>query len=119
MFKHIFFSYCDAPEPWQIGLQDPATPVMEGMISFHNYLMFFLVTVVVFVLWMLYSAFTSRSNPFLPSRFSHSSVLEITWTVIPALILVLIALPSFTLLYSLDELIDASLTLKIIGHQWY
>ena len=54
-----------------------------------------------------------------PQKFTHSSILEIIWTIIPAVVLLFIAVPSFTLLYSLDELIDPAITLKIVGHQWY
>jgi len=110
-------SFCDAAQPWQLNLQDPATPIAEGMLYFHNYIMFFLVSISVFVLWMLFSVFYTNSAK--SSKFSHSSVLEIIWTIIPAIVLVFIAIPSFTLLYSLDELSDPLITLKIVGHQWY
>jgi len=113
----IYFSYCDIGEPWQLNLQEPATPIAEGMFFFHNYLMFFLISIGVFVFWMLYSAFITNSK--VSSSFSHSSILEIVWTIIPALILIFIAVPSFTLLYSLDEFSDPSITIKIVGHQWY
>lgn len=109
--------FCDVAEPWQINFQDPATPIAEGMLYFHNYIMFFLISISIFVLWMLYSVFLTNSN--VSSKFSHSSILEIVWTIIPAVILVFIAVPSFTLLYSLDELSDPLVTVKIIGHQWY
>jgi cytochrome c oxidase subunit 2 len=126
MFKineliNFFFSFCDAPEPWQMGLQDPATPAVEGMIFFHDYLMLFLIIIGLFVIWMLYVviiSFNEKSNA-VSEKFTHSSVLEIVWTILPALVLLLIAIPSFTLLYSLDELIDPVVTLKIVGHQWY
>jgi len=125
LFKFInlnkLFSFCDASEPWQLGIQDPATPILEGMISFHNYLIFFLLLIGIFVLWMLYYVivnFNSIKNP-TPTQFTHSSLLEIIWTIIPAFVLLLIAIPSFALLYSLDELIDPAVTLKIVGHQWY
>lgn len=114
-------SYCDAPESWQLGIQDPATPIAEGMIFFHNYLMFFLIFIGIFVFWMLSEIllrFNSVENP-IPQKFTHSSLLEIVWTIIPAVILVIIAIPSFALLYSLDEIIDPVITLKVIGHQWY
>jgi len=115
------FSHCDSPQSWQMTLQDPATPIMEGMFDFHNYLMFFLVLIFVFVYTMLFNIlmFYTEEKNVLSQKFSHSSLLEIIWTTIPAVILVLIAIPSFALLYSLDELIDPVLTLKIIGHQWY
>jgi len=120
-FINFFFAFCDAPEPWQMGLQDPATPGVEGMIFFHDYLMLFLITIGLFVVWMLYVvaiSFNEKSNT-VSEKFTHSSVLEIVWTILPALVLLLIAIPSFTLLYSLDELIDPVVTLKIVGHQWY
>lgn len=120
-WKKIIISSCDAAESWQLGIQDPATPVMEGMIYFHNYLVFFVVFIAVAVFWLLYrviSDFNSETNPIV-NKFTHSSILEIVWTIIPAVILVLIAIPSFALLYSLDELVDPVVTLKIVGHQWY
>jgi len=118
---HVVFSSCDAAQKWQLGIQDPASPLLEGMISFHNYLMFFLTFIGIFVCYILYYCiinynFISNKTP---NIFAHISVLEIIWTILPAFILILIAIPSFSLLYSLDELIDPSLTLKIIGHQWY
>jgi cytochrome c oxidase subunit 2 len=117
----FFFSYCDAPEAWQMNIQDPATPALEGMLFFHNYLMFYLIVIGVVVFWFLYLIifrYNDQVNP-TPQVFTHSSMLEIIWTLVPAFILVLIAVPSFTLLYSLDENIDPSITLKVIGHQWY
>ena len=120
---NLFFTYCDASEPWQLGLQDPATPVFEGMIFFHNYLVFFLIIIGCFVFWVLYVTLTSFNETINPVSkrqiFTHSSLLEIVWTILPAVVLLLIAIPSFALLYSLDELIDPSVTLKVIGHQWY
>ena len=112
---------CDAAEAWQLNCQDPATPMFEGMIFFHNYLLFFLIFISVPVIMLIYkicTTFNEEANP-VSNKFTHSSMLEIIWTIIPALILLLIAIPSFALLYSLDELIDPVLTLKIIGHQWY
>jgi cytochrome c oxidase subunit 2 len=115
--KFIFTCYCDSAQPWQVTIQDPASPIAEGMFFFHNYLMFFLVGVGIFVLWMLCCSLYYSSPK--PIKFAHSNVLEIVWTIIPAVILIIIAVPSFTLLYSLDELIEPTITLKIIGHQWY
>jgi cytochrome c oxidase subunit 2 len=94
---------------------------MEGMINFHNYIMIFLISIGTFVLWILYKAvnnFDENINV-VSEKFTHSRALEIIWTIIPAVVLMLIAIPSFGLLYSLDELIDPTLTLKIVGHQWY
>jgi cytochrome c oxidase subunit 2 len=109
--------YCDAAENWQIGIQDPSTPIAQGMLGFHNYLMIYLIVIGFFVYWMLYA--TLKTNSKSPSKFSHSNLLEIIWTVIPAFILVLIAVPSFSLLYSLDEITEPGVTIKVIGHQWY
>lgn len=112
---------CDAAEKWQIGFQDPATPIVEGMYSFHHYLNFFSIIIGIFVCYVLIItaiSFNSRTNE-CPEVFTHSNVLEIIWTLIPALFLIAIALPSFSLLYSAEEFINPSLTLKILGHQWY
>jgi len=120
-FKNNFLTLCDAPEPWQTGFQDPATPAVEGMINFHNYLLLFLIVIGMIVFWLLYKVVITfnESVSQKAERFTHSSLLEIVWTILPAIVLLLIAIPSFTLLYSLDELIDPTITLKIIGHQWY
>jgi len=121
MFLNLILTSCDAPEVWQLNLQDPATPEVEGMLFFHNYLLLFLTIISIFVVWMLYIVI-SRFNEIVntkPQKFTHHSLLEIIWTAIPAFILLLMAIPSFSLLYALDELIDPSVTLKIIGHQWY
>ncbi len=124
-FLKNFITFCDGPEHWQIFPQDPATPMMEGMIDFHNYLAFFIITIGIAVCWVLFIVQfkfnAGYAKPYVAKlqKFNHSSVLEIIWTIIPAVILVIIAIPSFALLYSLDELIDPAITVKIIGHQWY
>jgi cytochrome c oxidase subunit 2 len=114
-------TFCDASENWQLNIQDPATPILEGMLFFHNYLMFFLIVTGIFICYFLCQIvinFSEESNKNV-QKFTHSSVLEFVWTVIPAVILLFISIPSFALLYSLDELIEPALTLKVIGHQWY
>jgi cytochrome c oxidase subunit 2 len=116
-----FFKISDVAENWQLGLHDPATPIMEGIVCFHNHIMFFIILIVIFVLWLLIRCsiiYDQESNKFSDS-FTHSTILEIVWTIIPAVVLVIIAVPSFALLYSMDEIIDPSITLKVIGHQWY
>lgn len=119
----LFFSAvsCDAPEPWQLGLQDPATPIMESISFFHNFLMMFLLAIGVFVTWFLASLvyLFSEGRGSKLENFSHDSLLETFWTIVPAIILLFISIPSFALLYSLDELIHPLATLKVIGHQWY
>ena len=83
--------------------------------------MIYVIAIGIFVMWMLYKLYVNFSEEVYPvsEKFTHSSLLEIVWTIIPALILMLIAVPSFGLLYSLDELIDPTVTLKVVGHQWY
>jgi len=112
---------CDASQDWQLGFQDPATPVMEGVINFHNDLMIVVVGVGVFVGYVMMSTirnFEQTVNP-TPNRVQHGTRLEIIWTVTPALILMCVAVPSFALLYSVDEIIDPEMTIKAVGHQWY
>jgi len=111
----------EAMAPWQYGFQIPATPVMEGIINFHHDLFYFLTIIIIFVFYILYRCviqFNIDENK-QPIIVTHAPILEIVWTIIPALILVLIAIPSFSLLYSIDEIITPLLTIKIIGHQWY
>jgi len=113
---------CDAPEVWQINLQDPATPAAEGMLSFHTYLVLFLILISVTTFWVLWKSlknFSEETSIVSAQRFTHSSLLEIIWTIIPAVLLLFIAVPSFSLLYSLDEVVDPFLTLKVIGSQWF
>ncbi len=119
----VKLSFMDASHPWQLGFQDPATPVMEGIIYFNNQLMFLMILIACFVGWMLYRSLVLFSSDSLdssvPENFTHSTLLEVIWTVSPALILMFIGLPSFALLYSMDEVVDPSITLKVVGHQWY
>jgi len=116
-----FSALNDAPEPWQMGFQDPATPIMQGLIDLHHDITFFVVFVAIFVLWMIARTlyhFHASKNPF-PEKIIHGTVIEIAWTVTPSIILIFIAIPSFALLYSLDEVVDPAVTVKAIGHQWY
>ena len=120
--KYLFnFAYIDAATPWQMGFQDPATPIIIGIIHFHNHLIFFLVVIGTFVIWLLYKALVLfKEDPLREaSKFTHSTPLEVVWTITPAFLLLLIAGPSFALLYSIDEVISPHISLKVIGHQWY
>jgi len=120
MISSVFVK-ADASTPWQLGFQDPATPVMEGVINFHNDLMILVVGVGVFVGYVMWSTvrhFEQSVNP-TPNRVQHGTRLEIVWTVTPAIILMCVAVPSFALLYSVDEIVDPEMTLKAVGHQWY
>jgi cytochrome c oxidase subunit 2 len=114
-------TFYDAAIPWQLGFQDPATPVMEGIINFHHDLFFFLILIVFFVSWILVRCifFFNENINKKAETFVHGTFLEIIWTITPALILIIIAIPSFSLLYAMDEVIDPILTLKVIGNQWY
>jgi len=113
-----------AAKPWQLMFQDPATPIMEGIIDLHNDVMFYIIVIVTLVLWILlriiYLFSPKRFGYYGPvSTNTHNTTVEVIWTITPALILLVIALPSFALLYAMDEVIDPALTLKVIGHQWY
>jgi cytochrome c oxidase subunit 2 len=112
---------CDTAQPWQILFQDPASPVMEGIISLHHDAMLIIWVVIGLVMWMMgatcyYFRNSVHKNP---TDVVHGTVLEIVWTVVPALILGVLAVPSFALLYSVEEVPDATMTIKAVGHQWY
>jgi cytochrome c oxidase subunit 2 len=113
--------FLDVPYLWQTGFQDPASISMEGILVFNKHLSFLLIVIVLFVGWFLvctvyyFLEFNNRYN----SKFVHSKELEIVWTSIPALVLLFLATPSFTLLYSMDEISEPELSLKILGHQWF
>lgn len=117
----IPFSFCDVAEPWQVGFQDPATPIMEGIINLHHDLMFFICVISIFVTWMLIKTLWhfDTSQNITASTLTHGTFIEIVWTITPALILLVIAIPSFSLLYAMDEIISPTITIKTIGHQWY
>lgn len=156
-YFQTMFVHLDAAEPWQKHFQDPATPIMEGLIDLHHHIFFFLIVISIFVFWMVYVCiyyfglypknaiieFCKIKNlvkymhrekhivftPFIYAKLlnkwiyshkiTHNYVLEIIWTLIPTFILIMIAIPSFSLLYAMDEVITPELTLKVIGHQWY
>lgn len=110
------------PLPWQIGLQDAVTPVMEQINSFHNMLTWIIVLISVFVLVLLLYVmvkFNEKSNPN-PTKTTHNTMIEVAWTVIPVIILAVIAVPSFRLLYFQDVVPEKyDMTIKTTGHQWY
>lgn len=109
------------PQPWQMTFQAAASPVMERITSLHNYITVVMILVVVLVMALLAVVmvrFNARANP-KPQTFSHNTVLEVAWTAIPVLILLVIAVPSFKLLYFMDRTNEADFTLKVTGHQWY
>lgn len=109
-------------EPWQLGLPEPVTPLARQMADFHNYWLMPIITVItVFVLLLLLYVcwrFRESANP-VPSKTTHNSLLEVLWTGIPVLILVVMAFPSLKLLYATDAVEDSEMTIKIVGHQWF
>ena len=113
--------WSDTPFEWQMYLHDPASISMEGILMFNKHLLFLVIVIVMFVGWLLTFTvyyFVEYHNKY-SSKFVHSKELEIVWTSIPALILLMLATPSFTLLYAMDELTEPELSLKVLGHQWF
>ena len=112
--------YGDASKEYQLGFQEPVTSVSEGIMRFHNDVMIVLVFIVVFVIFILgriileYREDVSKES----DKVVHGVMIEVIWTVTPALILMVIAVPSFTLLYAMDEVVEPSMTVKVIGRQW-
>lgn len=109
------------PLPWQLGMQPSASPVKENIAWLHNLLLVIITLITIFVLVLLVYVmvrFRASANP-KPTRTTHNTFIEIIWTVIPTLILVVIAIPSFKLLYFMDRTFEADMTLKVNGHQWY
>jgi len=108
-------------KPWQMNLQDAASPVMERIHEFHDLLLVIQVGIVVLVLVILAFVcfrFNAKRNP-VPSKTTHNTLLEVVWTAVPIVILVVIAIPGLRLLYFHDKAQDYEMTLKVTGHQWY
>lgn len=138
--------YAEA-QPWQINFQDPATPIAERIIEIHHHVFFFLLIVFLFVSYSIYKILDDFSFKILKYKnfinvyenvnkktlvadkqyirllsrvnSTHNTIIELIWTSIPSLILVLIAIPSFGLLYAMDDMMDPEITVKAIGNQWY
>lgn len=109
------------PVPWQMGMQDPGAVGMERIISFHNMMLVIITVIVLFVFALLLYIivrFNKSANP-TPSKTSHNTFIEIVWTVVPIMILVFIAIPSFKLLYFKDRIPASDITIKATGNQWY
>jgi cytochrome c oxidase subunit II len=109
------------PVPWQMGFQEAASPIQESVDAFHNMLLVIITLITLFVLALIATCiirYNRRSNP-TPSRTTHNTTLEVAWTVLPVIILVVIAIPSFRLLYDQLEVPEPELTIKTTGHQWY
>jgi cytochrome c oxidase subunit 2 len=114
-------AFAAEPHPWQLGMQEPASIVKDSLHSFHDLLLWIitLITIIVSAL-LVYTMvrFRASANP-TPTRTSHNTLLEVAWTAIPVLILVVIAIPSFKLLYLGDRTPNPEMTIKVVGHQWY
>ena len=121
-FFNLFSLTCDAPRPWGVYFQDSASPQMEALIELHDNIMFYLVIILFGVAWILISIirnYVYSKSPISNKYLNHGTLIELIWTITPALILILIAFPSFKLLYLMDEVTDPSLTVFVEGHQWY
>jgi cytochrome c oxidase subunit II len=110
-----------APSPWEMGMQPAFGPLKQQQIDLHDLVLVIITVITLFVagllLWVMWR-YNAKRNP-VPSRTAHHTLLEIAWTVIPVLILVVMAIPSFRLIYYEDKARDVDLTVKVTGHQWY
>lgn len=109
------------PRDWQMGMLEAASPQKAQMHYFHNLLLVIITAIVVVVMLLLAYVmwrFSAKRNP-VPSKTSHNTLLEVVWTVVPVLILLVIAVPSLRLLYYLDRTEDPEMTLIVQGYQWY
>jgi cytochrome c oxidase subunit 2 len=109
------------PEPWQLGLQEAHSPIMEQMTAFHDLLLWIIFAISIFVLALLLYVivrFRENKNP-VPSKVTHNTSIEVLWTVVPVIILFVIGFYSLPLLYATDDTADADVTVKVIGRQWY
>ena len=110
-----------APRPWEMGMQRSGGPLKTEIIDLHDEVLVLITLITLFVggllLWVMWR-YNAKRNP-TPSQTSHNTVIEVLWTVVPILILVVMAIPSFRLVYYLDRTPDADLTVKVTAHQWY
>src|SRR5262245_17495539 len=114
-------AWAEGPRPWELGMQPPATPVKERLAAFHDELLVIITLITIFVLGLLVFVivrFHHQRHP-VPTRTSHNTIIEMLWTVVPVLILVIIAIPSFKLMYYMDRVPNPDMTIKVTGHQWY
>jgi cytochrome c oxidase subunit II len=122
LFLNNLIIKLDAPEAWGIYFQDSATPQMEGLVELHDNIMYYLVIILFAVGWILLSVvrnFAFNVSPISHKYLNHGTLIELIWTITPAVILILIAFPSFKLLYLMDEVSDPSMSILAEGHQWY
>lgn len=118
--RNVISVGCDAPKPWGMYFQDTASPQMEALAELHDNIMFYLVIILFAVGWIMVSIIRNYAKNKISNKYiNHGTLIELIWTVTPALILILIAFPSFKLLYLMDEVTDPNLTVFAEGHQWY
>jgi cytochrome c oxidase subunit 2 len=128
----FFFSITDYAVPKQLGFQDPASPLMYGLVNLHHHIMFMLTFILFFVVCLIYFVLESFSvsNTNMIKKYkqiknlynvniSHHTLIEIVWTIVPSLLLLGIAIPSFALLYGFETFMDSNISVKVVGHQWY
>ncbi len=122
LFLSLFPSIAMAlPKNWQTGFQEAASVAMERFVNFHNLLLVIIISVVVFVFALLvYTCirFHHKNNP-IPRKFTHNVGIEILWTIVPCILLIIIAIPSFRLLYYVDTIGKMDMTIKVVGRQWF
>ncbi len=114
-------AWATGPVNWQFGFQDAASPVAERLNSFHAMLLYIISAITLFVFGLLaviFVRFNAKANP-KPATFTHNTMIEIIWTVIPVIILIVIAVPSMQILYYTDRSAHPDMTLKVTGNQWY
>jgi cytochrome c oxidase subunit 2 len=127
--------FLEIAKNFQISFQDPASPIMNGIIDLHHDIFFFLILILFPVIYIFYHIVadsnynwhnphmdhinTHRKDALSLANLTHGTLLEVIWTITPAIILMLISIPSFSLLYSLDEILDASYTYKAVASQWF
>nr|YP_009915651.1 Cox2 [Metschnikowia kamakouana]QMS50963.1 Cox2 [Metschnikowia kamakouana] len=112
--------WLDVPTPWGVRLQDSASPNQEGMHELYDHMMFYLALMLGLVSYMLYVVMVDfKNNKFAYKYLKHGQTLEIIWTIFPAVMLLLMAFPSFMLLYLCDEVLTPAMTIKVVGLQWY
>ena len=121
IFYNINSAYASEPKPWQMDLQEPAGIIATKATDLHNFLLVVITLISVFVLGLLvYVCIKFREKPNVnPSKTSHNTLIEVIWTVVPVLILVVIAIPSFKLLYLTEADKPVDMVVKVSGAQWY
>jgi cytochrome c oxidase subunit 2 len=112
----MFILHADSPINYSYSFQDPASQWMLGIIRLHDFIIFYLIILLVIVLWMSVSLMFNKDYL---ANLAHGNLIELIWTITPSVILWLIGIPSLKLLYMMDEILDSEVTVKAIGNQWF